>query len=235
MNRETRFVPVTAGLEVRANGDGAAKGIRGTAIVYGATTNIGGWFEERIEPGAFDHALDSEEVVGLFNHNPDFVLARNRSTMSLSADKGGVQFDIPELPESRADVLEAVTRGDIRGNSFSFDLDDGEVEWVDRGSEGKIDLRIIRRGGNLYDVGPVAFPAYKQTSVSARSAALAIRRAPEEFGELTAEQFRRLLEQLVNDETEELRSEIERLVAENETLKCDLRVANLMRRPSART
>lgn len=164
MDRETRTIALD--LEVRANG--TAKGIRGTAAVFNRSTIIG-FFEERIAPGAFDGVLD-DDVVGLFNHDSNMVLGRSPDTMSLTADTEALRFDIPELPSSRADVLEAVRRRDVRGNSFSFSIeDDDDDEFIDRTSEGKIPLRIIRRVGRLFDVGPVTFPAYVDTHVSARS------------------------------------------------------------------
>lgn len=164
MDRETRTIALD--LEIRANGDG--KGIRGSAAVFNKSTIIG-FFEERIAPGAFDGVLD-DDVVGLFNHDTNMVLGRTPDTMSLTADTEALRFDIPKLPAARADVLEAVKRRDVRGNSFSFSVEDGgDDELIDRTSEGKIPLRIIRRVGRLFDVGPVTFPAYVDTQVSARS------------------------------------------------------------------
>lgn len=170
MEKEVRFIPVE-GLEIRKDESGEPRGIRGSAAVYDSTTVINGMFEERIAPGAFDEAMEGD-VRGLFNHDPNFPLGRTSSgTMELRSNGDGLQYDIPELPKTRADVLEAIQRGDVTGNSFSFRLDsDADEEWEDRSDEGKLPLRTIKRIGKLFDVGPVTFPAYADTTVSARSA-----------------------------------------------------------------
>lgn len=170
MEKEVRWIPMD-GIEVRADENGEARGITGSAAVFGQTTVIRGMFEERIEPGAFDEAM-KDDVRGLFNHDPNFVLGRTGAgTMALRSDKKALHYDIEELPKSRADVLEAIERGDVTGNSFSFSITrDEDEEWVDRSDEAKLPLRIIKRVGRLHDVGPVTFPAYEQTEVSARCA-----------------------------------------------------------------
>ena len=180
MERETRFIPVE-GLELRTGEDGK-RGIAGTAAVFNRSTVIGRWFEEVILPGAFDEALKESDVRGLFNHDPNYVLGRTSSgTMSLAADEKALRFEIPELPKARADVLEAIERKDVTGNSFSFTIDsDADEEWIDRSKERKLPLRRIKRVGRLFDVGPVTFPAYEQTKVSARSQEIAERMAQEE-------------------------------------------------------
>jgi hypothetical protein len=166
---ERRFVPLE-GLEVRAE-DGGPKGIRGTAAVFNKGTVIAGLFEERIAPGAFDDALKGDDVRALFNHDPNFPLGRTSAeTLTLRADSKALHYEVAELPKSRGDVLEAIERRDVTGNSFSFSIEaDADVEWTDRSKEKKLPLRVIKRIGQLYDVGPVTFPAYEQTKVSARA------------------------------------------------------------------
>jgi len=159
---ERRHTPVTSGgIEIRETG------IKGLAAVTRATTDIGP-FTEEIAPGAFDEALARSDIRGLFNHDPNLVLGRAGKTMTVSAGPGGLSYDIPALPESRSDVREAIERGDVDGNSFSFSMppnNDGET-WTER--DGK-PHRTIERIQELFDVGPVTFPAYEDTTVSARS------------------------------------------------------------------
>lgn len=168
--REQRFVPVTR-LEVRAEGEDGPAGIAGTAALYNTRTEIAGMFEEEIAPGAFDDALESSDVRGLFNHDPNFPLGRTSAgTMELRSADDGLHYEIPDLPKARADVLEAIERGDVTGNSFSFTV--AEETWVEpegRDDEGDLPLRIVQRVGELFDVGPVTFPAYEETQVSARA------------------------------------------------------------------
>jgi HK97 family phage prohead protease len=176
MERETRVV-AGDGIEVRESASGEPRGIAGTAAVYNTPTVIGRgspWaFEERIAPGAFRDVVAESDVVGLFNHDPNIVLGRTSSnTMSLRDTDDGLRYEIPDLPRSRADVLESVKRRDVQGNSFSFSVDrEEDEEWIPankREDGGDMPLRIIKRFGSLHDVGPVTFPAYKVTQVSAR-------------------------------------------------------------------
>lgn len=221
MEQERRFVPVTDDLEVR-EGEGGPTGIAGTAAVFNESTIIAGMFEERIEPGAFDDLLESD-VVGLFNHDKNFVLGRNPRTMSLSADKRALRFSIPEMPEARADVLEAVKRGDVKGNSFSFMMsgNSDDEEFIDRSADGKLPLRVIKRVEALFDVGPVTFPAYESTSVSARVLA-------EKFDDM-AGFFRRLAE--VEEQRAMLKDENESLVRQIQAQAIELETAKLFRQP----
>lgn len=157
--------------------------IGGYAAVFNQETVIGGglWgFREKIAPSAFDSAIETDDVRALFNHDPNYVLGRTVSgTLRLAADKKGLRYDV-DLPDTAAgrDVRELVRRGDVSGSSFGFiveddDWDESEVK------KGKLPLRTIRKA-SLFDVSPVTYPAYPQTSVSARSKAQAITETADE-------------------------------------------------------
>jgi HK97 family phage prohead protease len=155
-------------IELREDDDGEAKGITGLGIPTGVTADIG-WFTEEIDPAAVRHAVTEDwDIRGLFNHDPNMLLGKTGSgTMSIRSAKAGLEYDIPELPETRADVLESVKRRDIDGNSFSFTV--GIEEWDEREELDKPHRRI-KQFGRLFDVGPVTYPAYEgQTVVSARA------------------------------------------------------------------
>ena len=149
--------------------------IGGYAAVFNAETVIGGMFgfREQIAPGAFDEAIENDDVRALFNHDPSMLLGRTASgTLKLAVDKKGLRYDV-EMPDTAAgrDVMTLVKRGDVNGSSFGFiveddDWDESEVK------KGKLPLRTIRKA-SLFDVSPVTFPAYPQASVSARSKAQA--------------------------------------------------------------
>lgn len=154
-------------VELRADG---APTVSGYAALYHAETVIAGLFREQIAPGAFRSAVDgSDDVRALFNHDPNIVLGRTKSgTLTLSSDKKGLRYAIA-MPDTQAahDVRELIKRGDVSGSSFGFtveddDWDDSEVK------RGKLPLRTIRKV-SLFDVSPVTYPAYPQTSVTARS------------------------------------------------------------------
>jgi len=119
---------------------------------------------ERIMPGAFDAAL-ATDVRGLFNHDPNLILGRTSAgTMGLTADSRGLRYsiDAPDSPNGE-NVRAAVERGDVTGSSFSFIVND--VRWL---KEESLQVREIL-GVELFDVGPVTFPAYSATTAGVRA------------------------------------------------------------------
>ena len=79
-------------------------------------------FREIIKPGAFDDVLN-DDVRGLFNHDPNFILGRSAAgTLSLSVDDRGLRYDItaPDTQTIRDLVLAPMLRGDITQSSFAF-------------------------------------------------------------------------------------------------------------------
>lgn len=122
---------------------------------------------ERIDPKAFDVAVREDDVVALYNHNPDHVLGRNKSgTLKLSIDERGLHYEIdPPATQLAKQVTLSIERGDISGSSFAFDI---EAEEIFR--EGDLVIRTVKKA-RLYDVGPVTYPAYvaATSQVSQRS------------------------------------------------------------------
>lgn len=166
-DRERRFFRC----EVRADPGGEGQGAK--IIGYGATfnslsENLGG-FREIIKPGAFDSVMQ-DDVRGLFNHDPNFVLGRTKSgTLRLTLDDTGLRYEIdaPDTQTVRDLVLAPLQRGDIDGSSFNFRVaHDGERWHYD--DDGLL-IREITKFARLYDVGPVAFPAYPDSAAASRS------------------------------------------------------------------
>ncbi len=166
---------VVEAVEMRAKEDGAAT-ISGYAAMFNKETVIGGmWgFREQIAPGAFDSALKEDDVRALFNHDPNQLLGRTTNdTLKLSVDKKGLRYHV-ELPDTAVarDVRTLIQRGDVTGSSFGFTVTDDSWDESDV-KKGKLPLRTIR-SVSLFDVSPVTYPAYPQTSVTARSKAQAV-------------------------------------------------------------
>ncbi len=131
--------------------------------------NLGG-FKEKIDAKAFDKALSRCDVRGLVNHDANLLMGRTTSgTMKLETDGDGLQYEI-EPPDSdlAKHYIAAIDRGDMSGSSFSFTVDDDGDEWDDDNEEG-IPIRTVRSVRDLFDVGPVTFPAYLDTTVASRS------------------------------------------------------------------
>lgn len=159
--------------EVRAGADVTQPPvIRGYAAVIGSVSEDMG-FREIIEPGAFDGVL-GDDVRALWNHNSEKVLGRTASgTLKIWADERGLGYEAtPPDAQWARDVLESIRRGDVDQSSFGFDVGE-EGQYWERLEDGTA-LRHITRFTRLYDVSPVTFPAYAQTTVEARAMAEAI-------------------------------------------------------------
>ena len=156
--------------------------LSGQPIVYDARTDLGQW-DEIIEKGALDGA-DLKDVRFLINHNTDMIpLARSRnnnenSTMQMSVDDNGmnirVDLDIENNTEAK-NLYSAVERGDLDGMSFMFTVD--EDKWEDIESDHP--TRTITKFGKIFEVSAVTFPAYEQTSITARGLSEALESAKE--------------------------------------------------------
>ena len=157
----------TFAVELRA-ADDDTRSVEGYAAVYNSESNTLGWFTEVIEPGAFRDALErSPDIVALYNHDENMVLGRRSAgTLEVNEDDTGLRYRIPELPKSREDVYEAIKRGDVSKSSFAFTIAAGGDKWEEL--DGKT-VRTITKFDRIYDVSPVVYPAYSDTSVAKRS------------------------------------------------------------------
>lgn len=157
--------------DIRAQEGEASSQIDGIAAVYNRWSEDLGGFKEMIEPGFFEEVIKND-VRALWNHNPDLVLGRTRAgTLTLEdTERGlGVHIDPPDTQMGR-DAVTLIKRRDVTQMSFAFSVKrPGGEEWS-REKDGSI-RRLLKKGGadRLYDVSPVTYPAYAQTSVHARS------------------------------------------------------------------
>lgn len=139
-------------------------------------------FRETIEPGAFADCL-GRDCLALRNHDPNQLLGRESSgTLRIFQDDVGLRYenDLPDTSDGR-DVAYLAKRGDIQGNSFSFDVAEGGDRW-DLSAD--VPIRTVHRFARIYDVGPVTNPAYRATSLSVRSFPEAAERLDAERREL---------------------------------------------------
>jgi HK97 family phage major capsid protein/HK97 family phage prohead protease len=135
-------------------------------IPYGVESrDLGGW-KEIIEPGALRGA-DLSGLVARVDH-AGVPVGRYPGTLELEDRDDGLRWSV-ELPESRADVREAVERGDLRSGSWRMVV--GRDEW--RGQ-----TRHVHEIRRLEDVSVVVNPAYD-------SAAVELRAAPEPVSEFS--------------------------------------------------
>lgn len=163
---ERRFITPNLHLEKREEEEKPAI-IEGYAAMFNSRTNLG-WFEEEILPGAFDEVLN-DDVRALFNHDPNLIVARSNKgegTLELFVDEKGLgyRFTPPDTTAGR-DLQRNIELGLVTQSSFGFSI--SEQVWVER--DGEPDLRQIKKLSRLYDVSPVTYPAYTDTSVAKRS------------------------------------------------------------------
>lgn len=119
---------------------------------------------ESIDSGAFDDAL-SDDIRCLINHDTTLVLGRTKNkTLQLSVDSRGLWGEVKINPKDTdaLNLYERVKRGDVDQCSFGFDI--LEEEFEDRGTSVHWTIKKVK----LYEVSIVTFPAYEDTSVSAR-------------------------------------------------------------------
>lgn len=155
-------------VDLEARADESEGIIKGRPIVFNQRTDIGGWFEEVIEPGALDKT-DLRDVRLCLNHDTSFVYARSRrnnpnSTMRLMPNAEGMDFEanlaIKESARAK-DLYTAVERKDIDKMSFMFVI--GDEEWENLDSD--YPTRHIKSIATVYEISICPFPAYEGTSV----------------------------------------------------------------------
>lgn len=123
---------------------------------------------ETIAPGAFRAFLESgKDVKVLWNHNHDIVLGSTAAgTATLREDDVGLWGSvlINEKDQDAVNAHARVERGDVDGCSFGFDIGAWEEAW-----DGEKYRTVILEVDPLYEVSPCTFPAYTDTSISARA------------------------------------------------------------------
>lgn len=142
--------------------------IYGYAALFNSMSEEMWGFREVIDPGAFSET-DVTDVRALFNHDNNLLLARTSSgTLSIEVDENGLRYEF-EAPKTSygKDLVELMKRGDVTQSSFGFTIDREGEYWEQR--EGELPVRHITRIKKLYDVSPVTYPAYPDTTVAVRS------------------------------------------------------------------
>lgn len=161
---ERRVLTVDEG-ELRIDGGEAPK-LGGYAAKFGKWSTDFGGFREKIRAGAFDEALKESDVRALKNHDANLILGRTPKTLRLTTNSVGLKFevDVPDTTTGR-DTVEEVRRGDISGCSFSFTVLEDDWKYKEDSPVERTIIKIDR----LFDVGPVTYPAYPDTTVAARA------------------------------------------------------------------
>jgi uncharacterized protein len=156
---------LAAPVEIRAAADGTPPMAFGYAAPFNVWTDIGGYFRERIAPGAFEKTLKQRDVVALHSHDVGRVVGRTSSgTLRLREDANGLAYenDLPDTTDGR-DLAVQIERKDITGNSFGFIAT--RQEWDD--TKDPPERTILE--AELWEITYTAFPQYPDTEVGIRS------------------------------------------------------------------
>lgn len=174
-----------AQFEMRAADDDGFT-LEGYAAVFDEPTRIDSWegrFDEVIQRGAFARTITERTPVLQFDHGHD---ARTGSVPigsidALSEDKRGL-FVRARLHDNDVvkPIRQAIASGAIDGMSFRFQVT--REEW--QNEEDEVPVRTIREV-DLFELGPVVFPAYEATTVGVRSLMAGL--DPDERSRLVAE------------------------------------------------
>ena len=151
--------------EFRAEQVGEDRFIEGYFSVFGSTYELWPGATESIDPHAFDDAL-SDDIRALIDHETRLVLGRNKAgTLELKIDSRGLwaRAQINQSDTDATNLYSRVERGDVDQCSFGFDILDEETEYREDGT-----VHWTIKKVKLYEVSVVTFPAYQDTSVSAR-------------------------------------------------------------------
>jgi HK97 family phage prohead protease len=165
---ENRAVAFTL---TRSDSDDDGLTLEGYAAVFNSPTLInerGAQFEEVIAPGAFKKSLQERSPVLMFEHGQHPVLGTMpiASIKTLREDDAGLYLKARLFDNWMTEPLrQAIAAGEIDGMSFRF-----EAVRDTRDTGRTPELRTLREV-KLYELGPVVFPAYQDTTLALRSLA----------------------------------------------------------------
>ena len=139
--------------------------IEGYFSVFNTNYDLWPGASESVAPGAFSKTLGGD-IRALIDHETRLVLGRNKAgTLELKEDSHGLwgRVSINRNDQDAMNLYERVKRRDVDQCSFGFEIvkedteirEDGSVHWT---------IREVK----LNEVSVVTFPAYEETSVSAR-------------------------------------------------------------------
>lgn len=161
---ELRVDPAVGDEPLRIHGYAALFNVRSEPIM--------GMFREEIMPGAFKKTVRESDIRALWNHDPNYVLGRNKSnTLSLAEDERGLVIEIiPPDTQWARDLMVSIQRADVSEMSFGFWAvkDKWQYAVIAEPDGRTMDLRQVFEA-RLFDISPVTFPAYPQTEVGVRS------------------------------------------------------------------
>jgi len=100
------------------------------------------------------------------NHDPSLIFARQGVNLKLTEDEKGLRYIASPIDTANyREIAKEIDTGLLTGQSFGFTI--LADEW--KGLDSDNPQRTITEIGEIFDVGPVTYPAYPDTSVGLRT------------------------------------------------------------------
>jgi hypothetical protein len=151
--------------EFKTREDSGEMVIEGYFAVFNSDYEMWEGASESIAPGAFTSSVGGD-IRGLTNHDTTLVLGRTKvHTLELKEDAHGLWGRITINPKDSdaVNTYERVKRGDVDQCSIGFVVRSEETDFR---ADGSIHWTIT--DVELFEVSVCTFPAYEETSISAR-------------------------------------------------------------------
>jgi HK97 family phage prohead protease len=166
-------------IEFRAAEEGETGDVMvGHFAVFNRWTKIDSWYEgtfmERMAPGAFIDTLASGRAVKvLYDHGADPMIGNKPlgTPRSVKEDRKGVAYEVELFDASYVNDLKPALRAGQLGASFRFRVTAEEWNNAPKRSTNNPEALPERTitGVELYEFGPVTFPAYAEATAGMRS------------------------------------------------------------------
>ena len=140
--------------------------IEGYFAVFNSNYELWEGATESIAPGAFDKTI-SGDIRALINHDTTLVLGRTTAgTLELKTDSRGLWGRVKINPNDQdaMNLHARVERGDVSQCSFGFFIVSEETDYRADGS-----VHWTLTDVDVFEVSCCTFPAYEETSISARA------------------------------------------------------------------
>lgn len=163
-NADERFVR-TRPEDFKTRDDNGDPIIEGYFAVFNSNYELWEGASESIAPGAFDSSI-SGDIRALINHDTTLVIGRTTNgTLELKTDSRGLWGRIKINPKDQdaMNIHARVERGDVTQCSFGFFIREEETEYLPDGT-----IHWTLTDVELFEVSCCTFPAYEETSISAR-------------------------------------------------------------------
>lgn len=175
-----RALPVPEAASLRSADDSGAGTLFGHFAVFDEWTEINSWYEgrflERLDRSAFDatFAERGDSIRVLYDHGQDPSVGNKPLGVptTLRSEKRGAYYEVDLFDTDYVRELTPAIRAGQMGASFRFKVT--AEEWVEpKAASVHNPERLPERtiiGVDLYEFGPVTFPAYTSATAGMRSA-----------------------------------------------------------------